>query len=418
MAHGMPKQPMASRWRALGASTLAAATLLASQCNFALHRSVRLQAADTATSSSLVGRPHQVRSLKTSRRNQDPVNNVSPEMSAAGRRWAERYEEVFTGAYKLWGNLKAKAEKEGTEPKKFYFIGPAGNRGHSLGMCAMEALAYTPAPDGTLFLHRKPGVEYPPMFRELWQSDKKLAEKSKISPPDLFMEDEEKYRQLETEVMKEFDALEYQGYPMGLVVGESAILREENVEIMKKGLVIWLTAPAEFTWRQTQFREPTSGGLYVPPDFQQRPPVWALANGWDGDVDDTEGKVDYVEIAEGLAEKYEEIAEVRIRTDQDKVVQNSYWGVEQLVNAISELYEFGEEGERTVSEEMVEKDLERFLEGARLSKYLKTALEWCEEQGAASIEDIVENVPEFSEALNLKPLEKKRLEKAAAAAVV
>lgn len=37
--------------------------------------------------------------------------------------------------------------------------------------------------------------------------------------------------------------------------------------------------------------------------------------------------------------------------------------------------------------QVLEKDLEKFLEGARLSKYLPKALDWCDEQGAASIED-------------------------------
>jgi len=66
----------------------------------------------------------------------------------------------------------------------------------------------------------------------------------------------------------------------------------------------------------------------------------------------------------------------------------------------------------------MEKELAQFLDGARLSKYLKTALKWCDEQGAASIEDVVENTEDFEEALNLKPLEKKRLAKACSEAVI
>jgi len=413
MARGMPRLPLESRWRLLGASMLGAATLLVSQSNFALHRSVRLPV-------SFAGLPQQARSLKTTGRKsgQDPVNNVSPEMAAAGRKYSEKYEEIFVAGHRLWTKIKKQAEKEGKEPKRIYFIGPAGNSGHEICEAALDALGYVPAADGTYFLYRKPGQQYTPTIYEMWQSDKKLSEKSKISPPDLFMEDEEKYRDIETQVIKEFDATPYQGYPMAMVVGESAVLREENVEIMKKGLIFWLDADPGFTWQATQYRPKQGGGLYVPPDFQQRPPVWALANGWDGDIDDTEGKMDYEEIAKGLSEKYEEIAELRIRADLDQVVQNSYWGAQRVVAAISDLYGFVEDGEASVSEEVIEKDLEKFLEGARLTKYLKTALEWCEEQGAASLEDVVENVPEFSDAMGLKPLERKRLEKAAAAAVI
>mmetsp|Transcript_70955 Transcript_70955/g.178950 ORF Transcript_70955/g.178950 Transcript_70955/m.178950 type:complete len:419 (+) Transcript_70955:80-1336(+) len=406
---GMPRLPMESRGRILGGSVLVASALLVSQCGFAIHRSVGLRA-------SVAGRPQQARSLTVASRKAvaDPVNNVSPEMSAAGRRYAEKYEEIFLAGNRLWTNLKKKAEQEGTAPKKIYFIGPAGNSAHEICESTLDALAYIPAPDGTMFLYRKPGISYPKTVYWMAQSDKLVSQKSKISPPDLFMDDEEKYRDLEAEAIREFDALPFSDHPQAMVVGESAVLRDENVEIMKKGLVIWLDAEPEFTWLATQFRPRQGGGLYVPPDFQQRPPVWALANGWDGDVDDAEGKMDYTEIAQGLAKKYEEIADLRIKADVEVVVQNSYYGAQRIVAAMSDLYGFAKEGDASIDEEMIEKDLEKFLEGARLSKYLKSALEWCDEQGAASIEDVVENVPEFSDAMGLKPLERKRLEKAAA----
>merc|ERR1719436_251331 len=110
-----------------------------------------------------------------------------------------------------------------------------------------------------------------------------------------------------------------------------------------------------------------------------------------------------MEIAEGLAKKYEEVAELCIKADIEAVVQNSYIAAKRITAAMSELYGFSEEDDASVDEEMIEKDLEKFLEGARLSKYLKPALEWCDEQGAASIEDVVENVPDFSDAMGLKP---------------
>ena len=82
------------------------------------------------------------------------------------------------------------------------------------------------------------------------------------------------------------------------------------------------------------------------------------------------------------------------------------------MKAIAEFYGVSTEG-GSVEEELLERDLEKFLEGARLSKYLQPALDWCDEQGAATIEDIVENTEDFADALSLKPLERKRLAKAA-----
>jgi shikimate kinase len=353
------------------------------------------------------------------RRASDPVNNVSPEMSAAGRRWAEKYEEIYSKGHRLWGQIKNKFEKEGKDPPKFYFVGPAGNNGHEVIESFLDVLAYTPATDGTLYLHRKPTGDYPDMVYDMLFADKELSRRSKIAATDLYVEDEKAFRDLETEILKEFSEAKYEGHPQGMLVGESAVLQEENVEIMKKtGIVIWLAASSDFTWQKTQCQPRQTGGLYQPPDLQQRPPVWALANGWDGDVDDSEAKQDYAEIAKNLEKKYEEVSELRIGVDVDTIVGNSAFGAKALTRVMTDYYGLSEEGEASVEEEVIEKDLERFLEGARLSKYLKQAVEWCEEQGAASIEDVVENVPEFSEAMSLKPLERKRLEKAAAAANV
>mmetsp|Transcript_67348 Transcript_67348/g.210655 ORF Transcript_67348/g.210655 Transcript_67348/m.210655 type:complete len:547 (-) Transcript_67348:157-1797(-) len=339
----------------------------------------------------------------------DPVNNVSPEMSAAGRKYAQKYEDVFLSGKRLWDAMK----REG-KPKKIYFIGTNGNTGDEIAESVLDSLAYIPAPDGTMFIHRKPGVKYPKIKYTMWVTDKKVAERAKIAPADLYMEDEQEYRDIEAGVLKEFSELEDNGYPFGCVVGESAMLRPENVEIMKQGLVIWLDADTEYTWAKTQYRPQQGGGLYIPPDYQARPPVWAIANGWDGDVDDTEGKLEYAAIVEKHNKMYEEIADIRLRTDIPGITENSYWGAGRICKALTEYLGLANEEDASVEDEVMERDLEKFLEGARLSKYIKPALKWCDEQGAASIEDVVDNVPDFSEALKLKPLERKRLEKAAA----
>merc|ERR1719210_203502 len=124
--------------------------------------------------------------------------------------------------------------------------------------------------------------------------------------------------------------------------------------------------------------------------------------------------MEYTKIMTEHRDMYEKFADIRLRTDVPGVAENSYWGAGRIVKALTEYLGFSLEEEIGVEEEVMERDLEKFLEGARLSKYLKPALKWCDEQGAASIEDIVENIPDISHALSLKPLERKRLEKAAA----
>lgn len=332
-------------------------------------------------------------------------------MSAQGKKYAQRYEDLYVNGMKAFKNMK---KMEHGAPK-VYFIGPNGNMANEVAESFLEALAYVPAPDGTWFIYRKPTVSYPKIRFMYWLTDKKVGEYSKISAVDLFMDDEDEYRRLETRAIQEFDALEPEGFPMGCVVGDTALSQPENIEIIKKGLVVWLDAEPTFTWAKTQYRPQQGGGLYVPPDFQSRPPVWALANGWDGDVDDAEGKLEYIKIVTEERKTYEEVAHIRLRTDVSGVIENSCWGAERLVKATNEYFGFNGTEAGSVEEEVLGRDLEKFLEGARLSKYLKVAMEWCDEQGAASIEDIAENTDDFAEALGLKPLEKKRLSKASAA---
>eukprot|EP00929_Paragymnodinium_shiwhaense_P000305 TRINITY_DN100544_c0_g1_i1.p2 TRINITY_DN100544_c0_g1~~TRINITY_DN100544_c0_g1_i1.p2 ORF type:complete len:430 (+),score=134.64 TRINITY_DN100544_c0_g1_i1:73-1362(+) len=346
----------------------------------------------------------------------DPVTGVTPEISAAGKYWAQRYEDMFlTGTY-LWKNLK-KMNKN--EPPRLYFIGMNGNRGEEIAESLCECLGYTPAADGTYFIHRRPDQGHPPIRYTLSQTDKLLAEKAGRAPTDLYMEDEEKYRDIESQVLKEFSEMKtnYSDYPMGIIVGEGAVLRQENIDIMKKGVVIWLDVDPLLSWQNTQYTPEPTGGIYVPPEFFERPPVWAIANGWDGDVDDAEGKAEYVKIVNSRRELYEQVADVRLRTDVPEVAGNSYWGAERIVKALNRHFNFKDE-DVSLEQETLERDLGKFLEGARLQKYQEQALAWCTEQGAATIEDVVENADDFAEALSLKPLEKKRLQKAAAAILV
>jgi len=344
----------------------------------------------------------------------DPVNNVSPEMQAEGMKWAQKYEDVLLSGTSLWSMIK-KNEKE---PRKIYFIDTNGNGGKEIAESVMDCLAYIPAPDGTFFLHRKPGVGNPKLQYGMVDTDASLGEKSTISPVDLFMDDEDKYRELEYEIVKEFDAEEYKGFPMACVLGEGALLKEETRELVQKGIVVWLDVDPQYSWAKTQFRAKQGGGLYLPKQNAIRPPVWAIANGWDGDIDDTEGKIEYIKMVEQRRELYEKVADIRLRTDIPGIVENTYWGAAKICKAITEYLGYKDAQEGSVEQEIMATDLEKFLEGARLSKYLKKATEWCEEQGAASIEDIVENVDDFAEDMGLKPLEKKRLVKAAAAVAV
>lgn len=307
----------------------------------------------------------------------------------------------------LWAQMQKKEDV----PDKIYFIGTNGNTGKLIGEALMDGLAYVPAPDGTFFLRRKPGVEYPKLIYYLVDADEELGKKAPKSAVDWYMEDPNACREIETSVLKEFQELETNGIPAGIVVGESAVDVPENLEIMKTGLVVWIDVAPEFSWSKTQMRPKPGGGLFIP--FERvRPPVWCIANGWDGDIDDGEAKADYIEMVTQYGEKYEAIADIRLRADVPGIAENQYWGAERLVKAIAELYGISTEG-GSVEEEVLERDLEKFLEGARLSKYLQPALDWCDEQGAATIEDIVEHTDDFADALSLKPLERKRLAKAA-----
>lgn len=343
----------------------------------------------------------------------DPVMNVSPEMNAASRLYGQKIEDIFMAGMNLWKKMKLMPEDE----RRIFFIGTNGNGADEISESFFDALSYILAPDGTYMIQRKPDMKYPKMYYWLMNTDKSVAKKSKISPVDLYIDDEEKYRDYETEAIKEFMEKTTDGFPIGCIIGEGAVLREENREMIKKGLVIWLDVDPHYSWVRTQAKPMAGQALYVTSDTLERPPVWAIANGWDGDVDDAEGRMEYDKVLGTRKPIYEDLADLRLRTDIPGIAENSYWGAERLIRLINEHYGFTAGGD-SVEAEVMEKDLAKFLEGARLTKYLEPALKWCEEQGANSIEDVAENIEAFAEALDLKPLEKKRLDKAAAAVVM
>lgn len=111
------------------------------------------------------------------------MNNVSPEISAQGRKYAQRYEDVMMAGRELWTQMN----KRDDVPKKIFFIGTNGNQGKLIAEALMDSLAYIPAPDGTLFLRRKPGVEYPELEYYLLDGDTQLSRKAPKSAVDFYM---------------------------------------------------------------------------------------------------------------------------------------------------------------------------------------------------------------------------------------
>jgi len=272
-----------------------------------------------------------------------------------------------------------------------------------------------PAADGTLALQRKPNEEYPDIEFTLWDSDDELSKRSRIAALDVFLEDEEEYRDLEAAVIKEFSELEFEGHPQAIIVGDSALNRQENVDIIKQGIVVWCDATVTTTWKKTQMPLGTGkGGISIKGNGLARPPIWCLAQGWEADPDDGEARVEYDRIVEEFRQEYDKVADIRVRVDLPGLRENSYWVAERLLRAMGEFLGIEEErNDGSVDDELFARDLEKFLEGARLTKYYDAALKWCDEKGANALEDLAESVPELGDALELKPLERKRLEKAA-----
>jgi len=324
--------------------------------------------------------------------------------------WARRLEDIFLSGSRLWAAM----QKQGNT-KKFYFIGTNGNMGDQIAESVLDSLAYIPAPDGTMALQRKPNVDYPLIEYTLWDSDDELSKRSRIAALDIFQEDEEEYRDIEASVIKDFSELPFEGHPQALIVGESALNRQENVDIIKQGIVIWCDATPMTTWKKTQMPLGTGkGGISLKTGVLVRPPIWCLAQGWEADPDDGEAMVEYKRIVEEFRLEYDKVADIRVRVDVPGLRENSYWAAERLIRALGEFLGIAEQtSDGSVDDELFSRDLEKFLEGARLTKYYDPMKKWCDEHGANAMDDLAESVPELIDALGLKPLEKKRLEKAA-----
>ncbi|CAE7614995.1 ddx1 [Symbiodinium sp. KB8] len=91
--------------------------------------------------------------------------------------------------------------------------------------------------------------------------------------------------------------------------------------------------------------------------------------------------------------------------------------VPDIPNWAGETPEWPEESEAQPSDEPVEEEeavpgLAEWLQSIHLHHYGPKAADWCAEMGAVSTEEIKECWEEFAQDLGLKPLEKKRLEKA------
>lgn len=352
--------------------------------------------------------------LRVQDRQGDPLNIVSPEMKASGLKYAQKLEECLMSGNKLWAAMTGQGKA-----KKMFFVGPKGNMAEEVAESLMDSCSYVPSADGKLYWQRSQHVEYAPFDFHFVDSDKEVAARCKkqgINHVDLYSEDEAKYREMETAVLKEFAEYD-KPKPSAIVVGESALNQPENAEFLKEGIVIYLRCRPEQSWRVINSRPGGRTGLYISMKDMVKPPIWALAEEITGDVDNAEGREEYVRILEELDKEYENAADIIFDTDVRGISENSMWAVPKLVTRVGDFLDIKYDSEDAADvEESMEKELAEFLEGARLSKYLQDALKWCDEQGAASIEDIVENPEEFVDAMGLKPLEKKRFDRACALA--
>eukprot|EP00811_Abedinium_folium_P031131 NODE_503_length_2982_cov_63.584588.p1 GENE.NODE_503_length_2982_cov_63.584588~~NODE_503_length_2982_cov_63.584588.p1 ORF type:complete len:827 (-),score=234.66 NODE_503_length_2982_cov_63.584588:275-2755(-) len=55
--------------------------------------------------------------------------------------------------------------------------------------------------------------------------------------------------------------------------------------------------------------------------------------------------------------------------------------------------------------------LYNWLDGLRLTQYENKAVEWCDQMGAADVDEVIENWQDLCDVLSLKPLERKRIQK-------
>mmetsp|Transcript_82091 Transcript_82091/g.214179 ORF Transcript_82091/g.214179 Transcript_82091/m.214179 type:complete len:418 (-) Transcript_82091:99-1352(-) len=344
----------------------------------------------------------------------DPLAIVSPEMRTAGQKYAQKLEDCLLSGRDLWKRMN-----EQGKVKKLYFIGPKGNLAEEVAESMMDAFSYVQAADGTMYMQRSQHVDYAPFDYHFVNSDKKMVElcrQQRIDHVELFSDDEAKYREMETDILKKFTEYDVPK-PCAIVLGESALNVPENAEFLKEGLVIHLRCSPEASWKCINMRPAGNTGLYISTKDMVKPPIWALAQDMTGDIDNVESKKEYVRIVTELDKEYETVADISFSTDVRGISENSMWAVPKLVGVIAEHLgiETGSADQADLDSSL-EKELTEFLENSRLSKYLDDALKWCDEQGAASIEDIVENPEDFVEAMGFKPLERKRFDKACALA--
>jgi shikimate kinase len=326
---------------------------------------------------------------------------------------SQKFEDVLLTGSKLWQKMKEK----GKTPKIF-LIGLRGSLTGSVAEALAQGMAYLQPSDGTLMMHRKSFVKYPETAFKHVNSDEVVESKcygikdangKAMGPVAVFKEDEEKYREMETDVLREFLEESIDG-PAAMAVGDTALNKPENLEIMKQGLVIHLRITPETSWQQMRGRRAVFGvGASA---MQVKEPVWFEAQGWDNkDLEDSEVREEYFRIGNELVEDYDKNADM-IYEMRNSDFENFFWAAEKIFNEIGKHLGVMEE---TSSEDGTDGDLERelstFLEDSKLLKYLPTALEWCEEQGAASMEDLVDSPDDFADGLGLKPLERKRLMK-------
>jgi len=353
----------------------------------------------------------------------DMASTLSKEFGNVGDDWiskqdmsiveqmVQRYEVMFRGGESLWKYMKDQKKK------KVYFIGIPGNNSEMVSQAVGECLGYITPPCGTYIKRRQPDREYPPIEYYLDNTDKMMKAKSRISTVDLYMDDVQAYRDLEHECLKECSEADTT-YPEVYIVGEGALTRQDNIDLMKNGYVIWLDCAIDSLWTRLMDIPPSASGIVPTKFLRPRPPVWAIAEGLDGDVDDAEAKEEFTIVVKERNAIFEGLADIRLRTDVSPVGDNAYWGAEKIIKALRSLILPAEEteiSEQTIEEEALATDLEKFLEGARLSKYLQPALSWCDEQGASSIQEVLDNLEDLSEAIKLKPLEVKRIQKAKSA---
>lgn len=369
------------------------------------------------------------RSQLTLARNEAGTGPLMPEKDEDKRSAdmvSERYEKTFASFAKLWGHIKDGVRKGGKRVAasdrplpKFFVLGINGANLNQIGHMLGTALDYVRTEGQAAYLFRDP-VEENFTPSEYWFGDTEKEVQTRVvkAASDVFYDDLPRYRSTESQVLKDFNGYEDDGHPMVCVTGDGIALAEENRAILsnENNVAIWFDTDPAYNWEMTQ-SQPKNSGIWSNPQAMElnKPPVFALANGWDGDVDDVEGKEEFKDMCNERREAFEKVADVRIRVDVTGIKENPVWALEKIVGAMYELFgvKDDEEAAGTVGEENLSADLLTFLEGARLDKYHAKALEWCNENGAVSLDEVAENADDFAEAIGLKPLERKRFDKAA-----